>query len=108
MKRTQRNTKQLENIAEICCQILSHKDLETFAKTNHMEDSTDQRFFAIDAALIFDRMEAAFLKAGENDWNYEWYDAIENYVSGIFAENKTGQKELETLAWNSVQTAGMQ
>ena len=76
-----KDLKQLENIAEICFQLMSNNSyLQQFMNGDDGPDSVEVRSAAINAALAFDQVESAALRKAENAWNYEWYYAVDAFV----------------------------
>jgi hypothetical protein len=107
MKRIQKNQKLFENLTEIVFQFFNSKGWNKFVDSNKLEDSTDQRNFAIDAALVFDEVERRLLKASENDWDFEWYDAIDYFVRGVLEDDTDDLKSVKKCAEKAIRNAGL-
>lgn len=85
MKRTPKTQKLLENLAEIPFLMIVHEEWDEFCKHKHLEDTTDQRNFAIDAALVFHRTETRILKKADKDFvaDFDWYVAMDGFVQRV-------------------------
>lgn len=95
MKRSQRNTRLLENIAEISHMLMASNEFsQQFTRGNDDPDSVEVRFAAIDAALAFDAVETRTLSRPPFDGfgiNYDWMDATERYVQLVSAQGGDGK-----------------
>jgi hypothetical protein len=100
MKRTGKNQRFLENLAEVSHLIMTQPQF------TH-QDSVRVRDIAIDAALIFDRVETATLKRASDAANYEWMSATEDFAQ-IVAQNGGGNaKELTSWAKEAITSNGV-
>lgn len=102
MKRNTRNTKLLENIAEISHMLMSSNQFRTSFYNGDEVDSVTVRFEAIDAALAFDRAESRLLRTHET-MNYDWMLATECFVKLVIdGDSDLSPRNLEKMAEKAI------